>query len=93
MTGHINLEDVKWPNITVYNITLAGEPTPMIKLHDLKYMPKADVVERKRGKWIARPAYKGAGWGVFVCSVCDNPVWWATDFCHNCGADMREVDK
>ena len=55
----------------------------------IKALPAADVVERKKGKWIARPAYKGAGWGVFFCSVCDNPVWWATDFCHNCGADMR----
>ena len=62
----------------------------------VKAIPPADVVERKRGKWIN-----------YKCSECGEPipiskvilrgkVMWEKDqkpnFCPNCGAQMREVD-
>lgn len=48
--------------------------------------PSADVIERKRGKWIAM------GGGDWKCSCCNYTVspWNNTQFCPNCGADMRE---
>ena len=53
--------------------------------------PAADVVERKRGEWVDAPTD-----GVWTtrCTYCGNeePEHKHTNFCHNCGADMREVD-
>ena len=52
--------------------------------------PAADVVERKRGKWY------WAEDGHCKCSVCGQyatvkRLVVKTNFCPNCGADMREV--
>ncbi|MBR5878860.1 MAG: hypothetical protein IKY91_04855 [Akkermansia sp.] len=53
----------------------------------------ADVVERKRGRWILRHVGHGHYW---ECSEChQNPCIYVTkdtNFCPNCGADMREAD-
>ena len=56
-------------------------------------VPSADVVERKKGKWIDVDDYIISG----SCSACG---WQAhlyeddvvgMNFCPNCGADMRET--
>ena len=45
------------------------------------------------GKWIINNN-DDAGEGYYICSNCKNDVYDITDFCPNCGADMRErVDK
>lgn len=54
-------------------------------------VPTADVVERKRGKWMSLN-----GW--ITCSECGceppNETNIESDFCPNCGADMRgETDE
>lgn len=57
-------------------------------------IPSADVVERKRGKWI-----KDAD-GCMVCSECGNPdeingitgEFMGSNFCNECGADMRGAE-
>ena len=54
----------------------------------VKATPAADVVERKKGKWELEPEY---GW--YICSACRDEVTvksGRTNFCPNCGADMRE---
>lgn len=57
------------------------------------YIPPADVVERKHGKWIWQLADNG--WADNICSVCgytineDIHVCVDYNFCPNCGADMR----
>lgn len=56
--------------------------------------PTADVVERKRGKWIdAKPMSGRVG---KVCSACGNEAYWDSDYgqqlfdwCPYCGADCR----
>lgn len=63
----------------------------------VKALPAADVVERKKGKWIKSniPNEK------YVCSECGGACWYydckgkvaKSNFCPNCGADMREVDE
>ena len=45
--------------------------------------PTADVVERKKGKWIDRGDY-------CVCNQCRHMEEEFTPFCAMCGADMRE---
>lgn len=61
----------------------------------IKLVPAADVVERKKGKWI-RPV---PGDGEPHCSECkaEAPLSCGrflhheyTNFCPNCGADLRE---
>lgn len=63
---------------------------------EIESIPTADVVERKKGKW----AYERVDFSVAVspgayvissptCSVCGFHEFEATNFCPNCGADMR----
>lgn len=62
---------------------------------EVQYMPSADVVERKRGEWVQVICHVEFEDG-FVdrlyecCSRCHKPNGRRTsDFCPNCGADMR----
>lgn len=48
-------------------------------------MPSADVRENKHGEW--KPERTRFG---FYCNKCKMYSYWATNFCPNCGADMRE---
>lgn len=51
------------------------------------------TLSRTRGKWIINKN-DDAGEGFYICSNCKNDVYNITDFCPNCGADMRErADK
>lgn len=57
-------------------------------------VPAADVVERKKGKWIIHPEVKNIYGGTYIeCSECGEKyvVQHIGDekFCRNCGADMR----
>ena len=59
---------------------------------DVADAPTADVRENKRGRW--QPIQKGdSGYsaGDFACSCCGKPnrCYSLTDYCCNCGADMR----
>ncbi len=54
-------------------------------------MPTADVVERKRGKWIIRePIHMHS-----ICSCCGyyNAISPYYEYCPNCGADMRGAEE
>ena len=77
----------------------ADRPTKsaMKTIKDLAQHP-ADVVERKKGKWIDRSTY-------CVCNLCGHaeqqfngiagffkPVPLHTPFCATCGAEMEETD-
>lgn len=55
-------------------------------------IPAADVVEVRKGRW-ANGAF---GYGHYWCTACQKEVWSEeekTNFCPNCGADMREENK
>lgn len=57
----------------------------------VREIPAADVVERKRGKWIHIPGGESefdAGDSYF-CDQCSSLEWEDSNFCPNCGADMR----
>ena len=60
-------------------------------------IPAADVVERKPGKWIIDRKYGNdimSGEQMVICSVCHKGVFYGrTNFCPNCGADMRGDDN
>lgn len=58
---------------------------------DIEAIPLADVVERKKGKWIEDDD------GCLCCSLCGNPCeincitgeFFETPFCSDCGAEME----
>ena len=56
-------------------------------ISDLNRLSPADVVERKRGKWIH---YDEGDFDYdYKCSLCDYAVWDNSDYCPNCGARME----
>lgn len=68
--------------------------------NDLCFIPTADVQPVKRGRWIniyeycKMNGYKPSGVAVyFWCSECMKEQEKTSDFCSNCGADMRETKK
>ena len=52
--------------------------------------PAADVRPVVRGKW-TRVDYEPCGHD-YICSECGCKSDGPWNFCHDCGADMREVD-
>lgn len=79
--------------------SMIGEPIMIgdpIKIYDqmsaiVKESPAADVVERKRGKWLDVTTLDNE----FICWVCSECrhgtdfVYEPYNYCPNCGADMR----
>ena len=57
---------------------------PVVFKKDIEKIPAADVVERKQGKWIPS---KEPPW--LDCSECGQDSVEYTNYCPNCGADMR----
>lgn len=80
-----------------FAMNCVGGEVSLRQIHDF---PAADVVERKRGKWVGYPEclkYMNAyADDHIVCSACeecfsilDNDCE-RFNFCPNCGADMRQ---
>lgn len=64
----------------------------------IKYIPSVKVVEAKHGEWVlgrVEPGYATPGGNrPWICSECGQVESWRldkpkTNFCSNCGADMR----
>ena len=56
--------------------------------------PAVDAEPVRHGRWIYKPAWSNADWGVYLCSECNKPYWWNTDhYCPNCGAKMDKEEK
>ena len=54
---------------------------------DIEDIPAADVRPVRRGKWVDHPRWK---WIYAECSECEVVSDVKSNFCPNCGADMRE---
>ena len=55
----------------------------------------ADESPNKTGHWIEHPHEWGNNWeySQYECSVCHNLAHFDTDFCPNCGIEMKEIEK
>ena len=53
----------------------------------INLIPSAKVRENVVGEWTGKGAIDG--FGIFICSACGKFAISETDFCPNCGADMR----
>ena len=56
----------------------------------LNAIPAADVRPVVHGKWIMNSLESCY---YYKCSVCGGEVATRWNFCHHCGADMREVER
>ena len=79
------------------NSDFAPVPTWNQAVQIVEDFPAADVVERKKGKWIensylTRSAFGRAVWHkTYKCSECGSVFGREDDkYCYNCGADLRE---
>ena len=59
----------------------------------LKIAPTVDAVEVVHGRWTSttEPDEQFGEMDYFKCSVCGKLRWFETNYCPNCGADMRGV--
>lgn len=60
-------------------------------ISDIKHEPTADVRENVKGVWL----YKGLDFEIdslYQCSACKHYHWSKSNYCPNCGADMRGGD-
>lgn len=83
-----------------YNLGNVSNTALVMVVEDyLRAIPAADVVERKKGKWM--PSSLTWSYYNYDCSVCGcnefrqvdhNGGYKAFNFCPNCGADMRGED-
>lgn len=64
-----------------------GLLTSTYETMELDCVPTADVRENVRGEWIK------IHWKAFRCSECKGISEYYTDFCPNCGAQMRGESK
>lgn len=53
----------------------------------------ADVQPVKRGKWIENAGYGGWSNSEFKCPECGIMEYKPTNFCPNCGAELRGIDN
>ena len=67
-----------------------------LAINYIKTIPAADVVKRRRGKWITSMGLIDVHHRVCKCDQCGNSIIslrrLVVNFCPNCGADMREED-
>ena len=71
-------------------LNLFGREVMMVSVSELENLPSA---QPKRGRWHysdGKPARIGLSFGV-VCDQCGTESEYCTNFCGECGADMREV--
>lgn len=96
MSDYIKREDVLhaiWKTSAEHDLFF-----PAIILDAIKDLPAADVVTRKKGEWMQsiNPNYSpfdNSGEYRYQCSCCKHIQNRASNFCMDCGADMREPPK
>lgn len=102
MAEYINREDAERALLERCKETGYGGLTPddiRLVMRTPWRIPTADVVERKHGKWILVQDFSTEeiedGEKYWVCSFCgcgsdSYDTTYHTNYCPNCGADMRE---
>lgn len=98
MAEYINRKDAI--NGFVQILKQSGDIYPTDITTMLQSIPPADVRPVVRGRWEPKTYYMINGtlmqdtdeWygAVFVCDICGEEMLGASNFCPNCGADMRE---
>lgn len=99
----VDVDKIIWRQSPFLTVSGLSDPQGELKFDlfvtsaDLDEMPPADVVERKKGKWIH------IGGDEWVCDKCgfalttegswEHPLDAGNYYCKHCGADMREGEN
>ena len=84
--NHVQL--INWlKELKDLRILIGGEDNYLIEPPE-----QADVQPMKRGKWLEIAGYDGWGETIYQCSECKITEWVKSNFCPNCGADLRGND-
>ncbi len=68
--------------------TIDGQPRAIRRAAKIvANFPAANVADRETGKWIEHQQWQ---WVYAKCSKCETVFDVKSNFCPNCGADMRE---
>ena len=62
-------------------------------LNDNNAITDTDVQPVKHGKWIENAGYGGWSNSEFKCPECGITEYKPTNFCPNCGAELRGIDN
>lgn len=101
MAEYIKREDILAKKQTIYfeyfdsdSGYVEEEGDLAVTVEDILKIPAADVVERKRGKWIHGIDEETGEQDLYAwtCSLCGEKYPWQPNYCPNCGADMRGED-
>ena len=102
MTRYIDAEKLEKDGWSVSRIYQQDAKTMIYEIKKITDFPTADVVERKKGKWIT--CVNSDHWKCNQCG-CRAGFWfneenssewendmseWLSDYCPNCGAEMRK---
>lgn len=52
-----------------------------------------ESVEREKGEWLLQDDRTKKRYGWYICSECGAWIGEPTNFCSNCGSDMRKEEK
>ena len=85
---YIDADKLKSDMKEIAKIT-GGNLTEFEVLGILSGQPTADVRENVRGEWRKEYLVEDLGIMLYVCDKCAEPTVKKTNFCPNCGADMR----
>ncbi len=85
MADYISRDSVL--ELTMVFDTYLGNAAHAVPVRAIKNIPSADVAEVRHGKWL-KPTSDPYTM-LAKCSVCGFDLGFITNFCANCGADMR----
>ena len=90
MTRLIDADELKKCAIpcTIHNGALTDLCVP---LYQIDTAPTVKL-KRTQGKWIKDYTHEEHGGASIVCSICSYSIPNKSNFCPNCGADMRKGD-
>ena len=55
----------------------------------LEIIPAEDVAPVRHGRWLCVDTDTEQ---FFLCNICKKKEYWESDYCPNCGADMRGIN-
>lgn len=74
----------KWMHSNGFNCALTAVKCDLDKIPAAQ--PERLTQERKKGQWVGHKDYPGLA---YLCSECDHFTTVKSNYCPNCGADMR----
>ena len=81
--------------MSIDSVSLGRIPYKGIVMYSINAIKNGVVQEPRKGHWIEHPHEAGPNWeySMYECSKCRCFTEDDSDFCPNCGADMKELKE